>query len=201
MSMYRRTVQRCLLALSFGFAAHADASDAVPARANAKSGGFVPLVVDGEVVGAVLGRYAVTAQLLPTPHQAVSATAWYHLPGLAFPWDDGLSGFGGELGWRLYSGARGPEGLFLGSSAVLGHHVTERAGWFTSGGVAVDVGWSALYSGRSIGRVDGKVHVALSAGLQMLAADVDASRLRPLPELLVGAGLHPRLAFAIGLAP
>lgn len=156
--------------------------------------------IDGDPLAAVVGRYALTYQHMPASRVAVAVTGWYQASRLPLFDTAGLLGLGGEIALRSYAGSRHLEGLFVSAGAVLGYHTTPRTGWFASYGGAVDVGWSFLFGAASIGRVNGKVHVAIATGIQLLASDADRADLVPLARRLVGAGPSPRLSIVVGHA-
>lgn len=82
------------------------ASAGGPASADALDEGvrFESVAVEGNPLGLAIGRYSADLEYLPVPHHALHLTplAYYALPGTG----DRLTGFGAEVGYRWYSGAR-----------------------------------------------------------------------------------------------
>ena len=76
-------------------------------------------------LAATIGRYSIQGEYLPTPHHAVTVNPFFaHAPVKVTingqEVDGGsLNGFGGELGYRFYTGTKGPNGFFVGPSVIL----------------------------------------------------------------------------------
>lgn len=91
-----------------------------------------PLALTVNPLGFIIERYGGNVEWSPAPHHALIASGYMQsLPvGLVRPLmhpitdhirvGDGSTSpaFGGEIGYRLYSGKNGPEGIFLGCSFV-----------------------------------------------------------------------------------
>jgi hypothetical protein len=107
-----------------------------------------------------------------------------------------FKGFGGELGYRYYSGGRGPRGFFVGPSIILGRFTaTAEDGSQTQYlhyGLAADVGHQMLIVDR--------VSLSLGAGLQIMKTD------KPIPpqqfpaKIFASSGVLPRLLISLGVA-
>src|SRR5262245_55282625 len=71
---------------------------------------FRSVALQGNPLGFAIGRYSADLEYLPEAHHALHLTpfGYYALPGVS----DRLSGFGGEIGYRWYSGTHGPHGFF-----------------------------------------------------------------------------------------
>ncbi len=186
-----------LLALVLGHAAHADGID--------EGIRFKSIAVQGNPLGLAIGRYSADLEYLPEPHHAVHLTALgvYALPGVA----DRLTGFGGEIGYRWYSGAHGPHGVFLGASflaAELEYQHTSSAPppidasndtQFVELGGAIDAGYQVVVLGN----------FAVGAGLgAQYVVDTIQPRFEfashPWHDLLYGWGVRPRVLLSVGAA-
>jgi hypothetical protein len=166
---------------------------------------FKSLAVQGNPLDLAIGRYSADLEYLPDTHHTLHFTpfAYYALPGAS----DQLTGFGGELGYRWYSGTHGAHGFFIGGSFIAAEleytHKTSAPGaldtpddtQFTELGGAVDVGYQVI--------VLGNLATGVGAGAQYL---VDKPRpqfeflTHPWHDLLYGPGMRPRLLLSVGAA-
>jgi hypothetical protein len=137
-----------------------------------------------------MGRYGLTYHFLPLRHHALVATAYRQTPGFIESINGGLLGLGGELGWRLYTGANGPTGLYVGLSALSAYHTTNATPWFATYGAAADVGVAAF--------VGKGYHLVIGGGVQLTKADVDNDSLTDVARWSVGTGIAPRFTMALG---
>jgi hypothetical protein len=185
------------LALACGGAARADDVDeGVP---------FKSVVVQGNPLGVVIGRYSADLEYLPLPHHALhlSPVGYFALPGVA----DELTGFGAEMGYRWYSGSYGPHGFFLGASFIalslqylhgavpgLPLDAPDDTSFVQLGG-AIDAGYQVVILGN----------FAAGAGVGA-AYTVDTTQphfeyqSHPWHDLLYGSGLRPRVLLSLGAA-
>jgi len=166
---------------------------------------FKSVGVQGNPLGFAIGRYSADLEFLPQPHHALHLTpvAYYALPGT----DDQLTGFGGEVGYRWYSGAHGPHGAFVGASILAGeyqyiHSTTSTSPFdvpdstqFLSLGGAIDGGFQAI--------ILGNLALGAGAGVQY-TADTTQPHFEfvnhPWHDLLYGWGLRPRVLCSVGAA-
>jgi hypothetical protein len=166
---------------------------------------FKSVALEGNPLAILVGRYSVDLEYLPFAHHALHVTpfGYYALPGVS----DQLTGFGGEVGYRWYSGTHGPEGFFAGASFVAGEleyrHNATVAGpldssddtTFVELGGAVDAGYQILLLGN--------LAVGVGAGAQYV---VETTRPHfefenhPWHDLVYGAGLRPRALLSVGAA-
>jgi hypothetical protein len=156
----------------------------------------------------VLGKLSFEVVVVPIEHHGLVLTP-FHVSTTTAPiyvFDDrgqptrlpqqNFAGFGGELGYRYYFGERGPRGVFVGPSVILGRFTaTAENGSQTEYlhyGFAADVGHQMLIVDR--------VSLSLGAGLQVMKTD------KPIPpqqfpaKLFANSGLLPRLLISLGLA-
>jgi hypothetical protein len=107
-----------------------------------------------------------------------------------------FQGFGGELGYRHYSGRGGPRGFFFGPSLLFGA-LTATAGdgsktSYFDFGLALDLGYQVL--------LGDDVSIALGAGLQYTNTSKKIPPQQYPAEVYANAGLRPRFLFSIGWA-
>jgi hypothetical protein len=183
------------------------AGDPRDARADGIDEGirFKSVAVQGNPLGLVIGRYSADLEYLPEPHHALHLTPFgvYALPGVA----DQLTGFGGEVGYRWYSGTHGPHGVFFGASfiaAELEYQHTSSAPppldasndtQFVELGGAIDGGYQVI--------VLGNLAVGAGVGAQYIVDTIEPRfefASHPRHDLLYGWGLRPRALLSVGAA-
>ncbi|HEY8038619.1 MAG TPA: hypothetical protein VIF15_02450 [Polyangiaceae bacterium] len=166
---------------------------------------FKSVGLQGNPLGFAIGRYSADIEYLPAPHHALHLTpvGTYALPGT----DDQLTGFGAEVGYRWYSGALGPHGVFVGGSflageleyihgAVVGLPLDQPDDTkYVSLGGALDAGYQVI--------VLGNLAVGAGAGVQYTIDTVEPHfeyASHPWHDLLFGWGLRPRALLSVGAA-
>jgi hypothetical protein len=166
---------------------------------------FKSVGVQGNPLDFIIGRYSIDLEFLPAPHHALHATPYYEyaLPGT----DDQLTGFGGELGYRYYTGEHGPHGFFAGVSFLLSEleyihgNPTNVANnpandtQYVQLGGALDAGYQII--------VLGNLCVGAGAGLQYTVDTFDPQfefSSHPWHDLVYGWGLRPRALLQVGAA-
>jgi hypothetical protein len=185
------------VALAAGGTAHAEDID--------EGVRFRSVLVQGNPLGFVIGRYSADLEYLPAPHHALHLTPFYEyaLPGT----DDQLTGFGAEVGYRFYTSSHGPHGFFAGASFLVSEleyvHgnpanvpgvVADDTQYVQLGG-ALDVGYQVV--------VLDAFCIGAGAGLQYTAVtmqphfEADAHGLH---DLVYGWGLRPRVLLQVGAA-
>ena len=107
-----------------------------------------------------------------------------------------FSGFGGEIGYRYYTGRGGPRGFFAGPSIILAA-MTAKAqdGSKTSYldyGLALDVGYEMLVADR--------VAISLGAGAQYTAPSISIPGQQFPADIYANNKLLPRALASIGWA-
>jgi len=158
-----------------------------------------PFTVNINPLSYGIGRYGADFQYLPIPHHAIVINPFYASTTAegtsnGVPFEQKFSGFGGELGYRLYTSERGASGFFVGPSLILGSYTASATGSekvsFSSIGYAVDIGGQAmLKNGITIGA---------GFGLQNTKVNKDFSDLPFTAAVLAGGGWRPRLLFSVG---
>lgn len=130
MLSFSRVLGSCaLLAAFFGCAPRAEAQDEdhtqSPRQRNDDTRRFVTVTVNP--LGLALARYGGNVEVSPFPHHTITASLFSQSVPM---WlarvfavrdeihDTGGATLGGELGYRLYSGRSGSDGLFVGPSFV-----------------------------------------------------------------------------------
>jgi hypothetical protein len=165
---------------------------------------FHPLSIEANPAALAIGRYSLQAEWAVAPHHVLLINPQYtnltaevsvSSGGSSATYDEEFTGFGGELGYRFYTGDRGMNGLFVGISALGGaYHAknpfAEKS--FTSFGGAVDVGWQAI--------VGPGILLGVGGGLQYAKASEEFLDLPLSASVIAGSGLRPRLLFSIGYA-
>jgi hypothetical protein len=166
---------------------------------------FKSVLLQGNPLGVIIGRYSADLEYLPVPHHALHLTpvGYFALPGVA----DELVGGGAEVGYRWYSGLYGPHGFFLGASFIalsltyihgalpgVPLDAPEDTQYVQLGG-ALDAGFQMVILGN----------LALGAGLgAQYTADTTPPHFEyqnhPWHDLLYGAGLRPRVLLSVGAA-
>ena len=152
------------------------------------------------VAGLFAARIGFDFAAFVAPH--VAPTGSLHAQATYFPTADStakaLSGFGGELGVRLYASARRPSGAFVGVYAVGGRYFASRKALdfddstsITSFGGALDVGWS--YVSRS------NVIIAAGAGIEYRFAQSEPNAdVGEVARWFASDGAQPRVLLQVG---
>lgn len=165
-----------------------------------------PVAITVNPLGFAIERYGFNVEVTPVAHHAIvgnlhlqSMPVWIarELSGRDEIRDDLGSSLGGELGYRLYSGRRGANGLFVGGSFVSTPLAYPRIApdlsaveltRFQTYGAALDIGAQAVWkSGFTLG---------VGLGVMYLAYDLpnDPSRV----SLSLEPHVFPRLLLAAG---
>jgi hypothetical protein len=161
-------------------------------------------------LGLAIGRYSIQGEYIFARHHAITLNPFYtHAPlkvsvnGQEI--DAGsLTGFGGELGYRLYTGSKGPNGFFIGPSFLYASY--EQSGGtatltggtgedsFDAYGVAVDLGGQAV--------VGPGIVIGGGVGLQYTktSKEINTDNFNLASEILAAGGVRPRFLFALGFA-
>jgi hypothetical protein len=150
------------------------------------------------LLSATIGRYSIQGEYLPATHHAITLNPFYTNVGITTDNVGSLTGFGGELGYRFYTGRKGPDGFFVGPSVLFGSYLQSITGLpstsFTNVGGAIDIG------GQGVLRHG--VVVGGGFGLQWTktSKDVDTNNYRFSSAAIAGGGIRLRFLFAIGYA-
>jgi len=168
---------------------------------------FKSFAVELNPLAAAIGRYSLQAEWLPAEHHAivvnphfdhVSADVSQSLNGTSLSYSESFTGFGGELGYRFYTGSKGANGFFAGPSIVVAKYSTsigdQSGSSFTSVGGAFDVGGQWI--------IGPGVVVGFGAGLQYTSVSLDGSTdgLPLTAAIIAGGGVRPRALMTVGYA-
>jgi hypothetical protein len=186
----------------YGTRADVFAAEAPSPRWN--SDGRKRLALTINPVAALIGRWGGNIEILPVAHHGIVLSGSYvtrsdcctSTPGDsagASPQSSGLlrGGFG-ELGYRYYTGKRGPTGLFIGPSLVTGVLSTGTEGTISLVGAALDVGGQFMFHGFVFGA---------GAGVQALHASRSITKTDdPTVDVLTQSMIAPRVLATVGYA-
>jgi hypothetical protein len=105
-------------------------------------------------------------------------------------------GWGGEIGYRYYTGEGGPRGFFVGPSFLFGSMTGKAANGaettFQSYGFAADVGYQALVADR--------IALVLGGGVQYQSTSKSIPDQQLPASLYANSGFAPRVLLALGVA-
>jgi len=162
-------------------------------------------------LGIAIGRYSIQGEYLFAKHHAITLNPFFaHAPVTVTvngqEVDGGsLNGFGGELGYRLYTGTRGPNGFFVGPSVLFGSYSqsapsgTQAAGSkgsdsFVAYGGALDIGGQAIIGpGIVLGGGFGLQYTSTSQ-------DLNTDNLNLASAIIAGGGVRPRFLLTLAYA-
>jgi len=151
-----------------------------------------------------IGRYSIQFEYLPALHHALVINPVYTHASIKATSNGqeldlgSLNGFGGELGYKFYTGKKGANGFFVGPSFLFGSYSQSMDGTksdsFTSFGGAIDVGGQAIIGGGFV--------IGGGFGLQWTktSKDINTENLNFASAVIAGGGTRPRALFTIGYA-
>jgi hypothetical protein len=155
-------------------------------------------------IAPLIGRWGGNVEILPVSHHGVYLSGSYVSRAdccTSTPSDTAgsspenasvLRGGFGELGYRYYTGSRGPMGLFVGPSLVTGVLSTGSEGTISLVGAALDVGGQLVFHGFVLGA---------GVGVQALHASRMITKTDdPTVDVLTQSMIAPRLLATIGYA-
>lgn len=166
-----------------------------------RTSGYHGAAIELNPLPIYFGRLSANLQYMPAMHHAIilSPQITHVSNDIALTGGSNVSqtftGFGGEVGYRYYTGHRGLDGVFVGPSLVLGFY---NAGLpngdqaFTTLGVAVDAGVKTV--------IFDNVSVGAGAGIQWVKVSHDFNDLPTRSEMAIGAGVKPRILAEVGYA-
>jgi hypothetical protein len=187
-------------------AASAPAAPAEKPQADADEPELKRISLELNPVGLAIGRYSIQGEYMLARHHAVTLNPFYaHAPVTVTVGgkdvDAGsLNGFGGELGYRFYTGSKGANGLFVGPSVLFASY--SQSGGVATGAASSDsftsVGGALDLGGQFI--IGPGVVVGFGAGLQYTktSQDLDTANLNLASAVIAGGGVRPRLLLAVG---
>ncbi|WP_394836621.1 hypothetical protein LVJ94_06900 [Pendulispora rubella] len=195
----------------FSLAASAQDATSIPKdapRAEGERSDFkrVALVINPLAIG--IGRYSIQGEYLPMPHHAITLNPFFaHIPvTVSLNGQDvdagSLNGFGGELGYRFYTGTKGANGFFVGPSLLFASYSqssgnadaskSKSSDSFLNYGAALDIGGQAV--------IGPGIVVGGGFGLQYTktSEDINTDNLNLASAVVAGGGVRPRFLFALG---
>ncbi len=138
----------------------------------------------------ILSPFYATTTTQPIVVQDAAGNPVARLPQQTF------QGFGGEIGYRYYSGRGGPRGFFAGPSFLIGAFDAiaqdQSKTSYVSFGGALDVGFSTLIADR--------LALAFGAGAQYTVNDKSIPNQQFPASIYANGGLRPRVLLALGVA-
>ena len=156
----------------------------------------------------VLGKISANVVIVPIDHHALVLCPFYvstTTAGINVFDDQGnptqlptqtFSGFGGEIGYRYYTGLGGPRGLFVGPSLILASMTAKAQNGSTTGyldyGVAGDVGYEML--------VADNLALGLGGGIQYATPNRTIPTQQFPADIYANGKLAPRALASIGWA-
>jgi hypothetical protein len=178
---------------------------AQPAPAAGEDAEMRHVAITGYPLSLIIGRYSVQVDYLPAMHHAITLNPSYTsvdggtLNGASL---GKFTGFGSELGYRFYTGQKGPNGFFVGPSFLFASYKQSGGIFcttpscstsFTSYGFALDFGGQAVIDGFVIG---GGAGFRSTKNSKSIATD----GLNFASAIIGGGGFRPRALFSIGYA-
>jgi hypothetical protein len=153
-----------------------------------------------------IGKLSANVVIVPVDHHALVLSPFYAWtttqPIFVFS-DQGaatqlptqkFSGFGGEIGYRYYTEARGPRGFFVGPSLIFGVMSAKAQDGnetdYLDLGVAVDVGYEAI--------IADSVVLSLGAGVQYTTPDKSIPSQQFPADIYANSKVFPRALASIG---
>jgi hypothetical protein len=165
---------------------------------------FKSFSIEANPLAIGIGRYSLQAEWLPATHHAIVVNPHYDHVSMDVTVNGQstsagtLSGFGGEVGYRFYTGEQGANGFFIGPSLLAGAYsetgVNGSSQSFSSIGAAVDLGGQVL--------VGPGILIGAGFGLQYTKVSMDGSTdgLSLPAAILAGGGVRPRALLTLGYA-
>jgi len=138
----------------------------------------------------ILNPYYASTTTQPITINDATGSAIMRLPQQKF------EGFGGEIGYRYYTGQAGPRGFFAGPSFLIGAFTAtaqdQSTTSYMSFGGALDVGYEMLVADR--------VALAVGAGAQYTVTDKTIPNQQFPASIYANNGIRPRFLFSLGFA-
>lgn len=163
---------------------------------------FKAFSVELNPLAASIGRYSAQVEWLPMAHHAIVFNPHvdhtsYTVSAGDISSDQSLTGFGGELGYRFYTGTRGANGFYVGPSFVVATYTASAGSQstsFSSVGGALDVGGQFIVGpGIVIGGGFGLQYTSTSSNVSTDGLPLAAA-------VIAGGGVRPRFLLSLGYA-
>lgn len=166
------------------------------------------LSLEWNPLSLIIGKISVNAVIVPGDHHALVLNPFYAstTTNAIYVYDDQgnstqlpvqtFSGLGGEIGYRYYTGLRGPRGFFVGPSLILSALNAKAQNGSTTGyldyGLAADIGYELL--------VVDSLSLTLGAGVQYAAPSQTIPAQQFPADVYANARVLPRALVSIGWA-
>ena len=150
-------------------------------------------------LGLAVGRYSIQGEYMLARHHAVTLNPFFTSTSIKVNDVEvgSLTGFGGELGYRFYTGSKGANGFFAGPSVLFASYSSSPVGGgasqsFTALGGAVDIGGQFI--------IGPGVVLGFGGGLQYTknSEDLNTANLNLASAVIAGGGVRPRALLAVG---
>jgi hypothetical protein len=184
--------------------ARADTSEAVDVAAHDPAPPRRVLSIEWNPVALLIQRISANIEIAPADHHALVLSPFYFYPVTSsFTNDSGavvdrqkFDGFGGEIGYRYYTGRGGLRGFYAGPSVfALFPRSTDGNGAHTSFsdvGAALDIGYQALVANVWV--------ISVGGGAQYTWTSVSIPRQQMPATVVANRGVQPRVDFSVGVA-
>jgi hypothetical protein len=156
-------------------------------------------------LGIIIGRYSLQGEVMLAKHHSLQVNPHFNYTPVSANINGAdvdlgkFVGFGGELGYRFYSGSRGPAGFYAGASFLAAYY-TQSSGAgggsqaFGSFGGAIDIGGQAVIGpGITLG---GGVGLQYTKTTESIVTD----NLNLAAVIVAGGGFRPRFLLHVGFA-
>jgi hypothetical protein len=167
------------------------------------------LAIFANPLALAVNRYSAQLEYLPVTHHAFTVNPFFFKAnrkhtedGVAYDLGD-QNGLGAELGYRYYTGTKGPNGFFFGPSLLFGAYwanggepnapeglLTSRPEAYTAFGGAIDLGGQVVVSPGIV--------LGAGAGVQYLTTTAQRPDINTVFE--GRGGISPRLLASLGYA-
>jgi hypothetical protein len=150
-------------------------------------------------LGLAVGRYSIQGEYMLARHHAVTLNPFFTSTSIKVNDVEvgSLTGFGGELGYRFYTGSKGANGFFAGPSVLFASYSSSAVGGgssqsFTALGGAVDIGGQFI--------IGPGVVLGFGGGLQYTknSEELNTANLNLASAVIAGGGVRPRALLAVG---
>lgn len=163
-----------------------------------------PITLLFHPLGLFWGHYSISVEYQPVLHHAITLNPFYNNAPVKVTTNGveedlgSLYGGGAELGYKFYTGRKGPNGFFVGPSLLFASYKSTQTGVaddsFNTFGGAIDFGGQAVIgSGFVIGGGFGLQYTKTSH-------EINTDNLNFASALIAGDGVRPRFLFSIGYA-